>query len=116
VNKVKTVISDECTTCLNCIDVCPVNDTLQIETIGTKRTINKKFVFAGVIGLFMLVTGLGMLTGNWQNKISKEEYIILYKDMDSFGHPTGTESMKKFNDEAIKKIKKENSKELEVLN
>ncbi|MGB5287628.1 MAG: 4Fe-4S binding protein [Ignavibacteriaceae bacterium] len=115
VDKVKTVLSDECTTCLNCVDVCPVADTLQLETIGTKKVINKKYALAGIIGLFMLIAGIGMLTDNWQNKISKEEYIILYKDMDSFGHPTGTESMKKFNEEAIEKAKKDINKELEVL-
>ena len=51
----------------------------------------------------MLVTGYGMLTGNWQNNISKDEYLKLYKDMDSFGHPTGTEAVKKFNEDALKK-------------
>ena len=115
VDRVKTVISDECTTCLNCIDVCPVEDTLQFEVIGTKKVINKKFVFAGIVGLFIMMTGLGMLTGKWQNKISKEEYIILYKDMDSFGHPTGMESMKNFNEEAIEKEKKDVSEESEAL-
>ena len=115
VDKVKTVISDECTTCMNCVDACPVENTLQLEALPLKKKVNTKFVLAGVVGLFMLVTGLGTLTGNWQNKISKEEYIILYKDMESFGHPTGTESMKKFNEEAIEKEKKESSQELEVL-
>ena len=115
VDKVKTVISDECTTCMNCVEACPVENTLQLEALPLKKKVNTKFVLAGVVGLFMLVTGLGTLTGNWQNKISKEEYIILYKDMESFGHPTGTESMKKFNEEAIEKEKKESSQELEVL-
>jgi hypothetical protein len=44
-----------------------------------------------------------MITGKWQNSISKDEYLILYKNMDSFGHPTGTEAVKKFNEDALKK-------------
>jgi polyferredoxin len=103
VDKVKTVISDECTTCLNCVDACPVADTLQLETISGKKKINKKLVAIGVVSIFMLVTGFGMITGKWQNNISKDEYLILYKDMDSFGHPTGTEAVKKFNEDALKK-------------
>jgi polyferredoxin len=115
VDSARTVISDECTTCMNCVDVCPIKDTLQLENIGTKKVINKKYVLAGVLGLFMLVTGFGILSGNWHNNISKEEYINLYKDINSYGHPTGTEPVKQFNDEAIEKEKKQESKELEAL-
>lgn len=102
VDKVKTVISDECTTCLNCVDACPVVDTLQLETITMKKKISKKWVAVGVVSIFMLVTGYGMISGKWQNNISKDEYLILYKEMDSFGHPTGTEAVKKFNEDALK--------------
>jgi polyferredoxin len=101
VDKVKTVVSDECTTCLNCVDVCPVEDTLQLESIPFKKKINKKLVAIGVVSVFMLVTGFGMLTGMWQNKITKTEYLELYKNMDSFGHPTGTKAMKDFNEKAL---------------
>jgi len=102
VDKVKTVISDECTTCLNCVDVCPVADTLQLETVTGKKKISKKLVAIGVVSIFMLVTGYGMIIGKWQNSITNEKYLELYKDMDSFGHPTGTEAVKKFNEDALK--------------
>jgi len=102
VDNVKTVISDECTTCLNCVDACPVENTLQLETIGIKKKINKKFVAIGVVLIFMLITGYGMITGKWQNNISEKEYLELYKNMDSFGHPTGTKAIKKFNEDALK--------------
>lgn len=108
VDKVKTVISDECTSCLNCVDACPVADTLQLETIGTKKKVNKKLVAIGIVSIFMMVTGFGIITGKWQNKISKEKYLELYENMDSFGHPTGTEAVKKFNQEALKNSVDEN--------
>lgn len=115
VDKVKTVISDECTTCLSCVDVCPIADTLQLEISGTKKKINKKLVAVSVVAIFMIVTGFGMITENWQNNISKDEYLKLYKEMDSFGHPTGTEAVKKFNEDALKnnsneKIEPDNQK------
>lgn len=99
VDKVKTVISDECTTCMNCVDVCPVENTLELETIGVKKKINKKFVAVGIVSLFMLITGAGMLTSNWQNDLTSEEYLHHYKYLNSYTHPTGPESVKKFNKE-----------------
>jgi polyferredoxin len=102
IDKVKTVISDECTTCMNCVDVCPVENTLQLEIVGLKKRINKKYVAIGIVSLFMIITGAGLFTGNWQNDLTKEEYLEHYKNIDSYGHPTGTESVKRFNQEHSK--------------
>ncbi len=108
VDKVNTVISDECSTCLNCVDVCPVKDTLQLNLVlPKKRVINKRYLAIGVVSVFMIVTGLGIITGNWQNKVSKEEYLLHYKMMNSYGHPTGPNAMKQLNEQANKEIKRE---------
>jgi polyferredoxin len=104
VDKVKTVFSDECTTCMSCIDACPVADTLELKSVITKKKVSKKFVAIGVVTIFLVVTGFAMLTGHWQNDISKKDYLILYKNMDSFGHPTNPAAFRKLDKEAaIKK-------------
>ena len=113
VDSVKTVWSDECTSCLNCVDVCPVKDTLELKTIlPNKFKIGKKVVAIGVITIFMAVTGLGMVTGYWQNDISNTEYLMHYKLMNSYGHPTGTKEIKKLNEE----VKKEQTLQETLIN
>ncbi|MCK7528073.1 MAG: hypothetical protein MZV64_66005 [Ignavibacteriales bacterium] len=49
---------------------------MELKTLlPDRRRISKKLVAIGVVSIFMLVTGFAMLTGNWQNKITKEEYL-----------------------------------------
>lgn len=74
VHKVTKVWSDECTSCLACVAVCPVKNTLDLRlSIGSKPVPN--WVFGALVaGVFVAVTGLAMLTGHWQNGISRSEY------------------------------------------
>ncbi|MFA5403637.1 MAG: 4Fe-4S binding protein [Ignavibacteria bacterium] len=98
VHKAKNVISDECTSCLSCIDACPVKNTLIIKPVLIKKELNKKLAAGIVVSVFLLTTGIAMLTGNWQNNIAKEEYLIHFKNIEKLNHFTGTGSVKNFND------------------
>jgi polyferredoxin len=115
VDKVKTVLSDECTSCFNCIDACPVADTLDLKLIlPVKKEINKRYAAIGIVSIFMIITGIGIFTGKWDNNISKEEYLQHYKYMNSYGHPTGTEAVKKFNKEANIQMNSEINKKIKA--
>jgi polyferredoxin len=83
VHKTHWVWSDECMSCLACVQVCPVKNTLEVRTgIAKKRIPN--WVFASlVVGLFMAITGFALLSGNWQNAISREEYLNHFQKIDS---------------------------------
>jgi len=112
VDKVKTVLSDECTSCFNCIDACPVADTLDLKSVfPVKKKINKRYAAIVIASIFLIVTGIGMFSGKWDNNISKEKYLMHYKNMNSYGHPTGTEAVKKFNEEANIQLKVEPKKD-----
>lgn len=104
VDKVKIVISDECSTCMNCVDACPVADTLQLETIYPRKKINKKLIAIAIVAIYFFVIGVGYFTGNWQNNISTKEYLELYKNKDKLDHFSNTEDIKNFNS----KIKNDN--------
>lgn len=88
IDKLKTVISDECTTCLSCVDVCPINDTLQLKNIVTKKKTSKRTVAYGIVIIFLIITGIGVVTGHWQNDVSKDEYLEHYQRLEQIDHLT----------------------------
>ncbi len=112
VDKVKTVISDECTSCLNCIDVCPVADTLEVKNIFGEKKVSKKNIAFGIVLLFVSITGLGIITGHWRNNVTKEEYLFIHKNLDAIGHPTSTAEIKELN----KALEKENQNKFKKIN
>jgi hypothetical protein len=72
-----------------------------------KKRISKKSVVIAVVATFMFVTGVGMLTGNWQNDLTKEEYLLHYNYMGSYGHPTGAEGFRELNKQSLEKPDKD---------
>jgi hypothetical protein len=82
---------------MSCVDACPVEDTLQLRPLFGKSKINKKYVAVAVVGIYLIIISLGILTGNWQNDITKEQYIIHQKNIESLGHPRSTADIEKLN-------------------
>lgn len=83
VHKASKVWSDECTNCLACVEACPVRETLEIKT-SVSRTAVPNWIFGLlVVGVFIGITGLAMLTGNWQNEISDQEYLKRFNELDT---------------------------------
>jgi hypothetical protein len=63
--------------------VCPVKNTLDLR-VSTRSKPIPTWVFGTLVaGVFVAVTGLAMLTGHWQNAISKEEYARRIQNIDS---------------------------------
>lgn len=100
VDKVSTVFSDECSTCMSCVDVCPVKDTLDLKPVVGNKKFSKKWIAAGVVGIYFTVILTGMISGYWQNDVSKDQYINLYNQKNSIDHIRSSEDVNKLNEEA----------------
>ena len=69
--------------CLKCVEVCPVKNTLEMKTSRRAKPVPTWAFGVLVAGVFMAVTGLAMLTGHWQNGISKAEYQRRFQELDT---------------------------------
>lgn len=89
VHKETVVRSDECMGCLACVDICPVDKTLEPVIVGVKRPISGRSFAIGVVAIFLAFYIAAVVTGHWQNNISKQEYIYHIGRMDSmeYSHP-----------------------------
>jgi polyferredoxin len=83
------VWSDECTACMKCVEDCPVKNTLDLRTPHGSKAV-PSWVFGCLVGgVFGAITGLAMLSGSWQNNITKEEYQTRFQQLESpaYSHP-----------------------------
>ncbi len=87
VDKRRTVISDECTSCLSCTDACPVEGALLYGTAGKKSYLSAPLLAVAIVGIFVAVTGLAMILGHWHNRITIEEYFRHMQNIESYDHP-----------------------------
>jgi ferredoxin len=83
VHAVQQVWSDECTSCMRCVEECPVVDTLVLRTTHTTASVPAWVMGALVAGVFIAVTGLGILTHHWSNSISRDEYLHRFQQLDT---------------------------------
>jgi polyferredoxin len=84
VDKLSAVMSDECTSCMACVDACPVARTLEYKAARKAQfALTPPVLAAAIIGLFMLITGLSMLTGNWKSSIGEAEYARRINDINN---------------------------------
>lgn len=69
--------------CLACVQACPVKDTLEMRASMTNSKI-PGWVFGFLVaGIFVAITGMAMLSGNWKNSIAKEEYLRRFQHLES---------------------------------
>jgi polyferredoxin len=79
--KVGRVWSDECTTCMRCVDECPVRDTLMVRTRQWPRAMSAPMIAALVVGVFATVTAFAMASGHWNNSLSPAEYLQRFEQI-----------------------------------
>lgn len=82
-----TVLSAECTGCLDCVAVCPRKEALGIYA-GARRLQPLAYA-AGVVGLFLAAYVGARAGGIWENAIQDAEYVERIQEIESskYGHP-----------------------------
>lgn len=95
VDKINTVWSDECTSCIACVDACPVADTLEVKSLVTRRRVSKRVVAVVTVAIFIVIPGVAMLTGHWHNSITTQQYLEQQPYVRGYGHPISGSEMER---------------------
>ncbi len=83
VHSAGVVFSDECHACLQCVDACPVKDTLYMSATAKRAKLPRLVVPVIIVMLFVGGSSLARLLGVWQNDIGVEEYKARVQDINS---------------------------------
>lgn len=82
VHSARAVFSDECHACLQCVDACPVKDTLYFSISHKRGRMARPILAALVVLLFLGGTSLAKRLGFWQTQISVKEYQYHIRHLD----------------------------------
>lgn len=75
ISKTKNIISDECFACGKCVDSCPEKGALSLSLPGNRLSLKPVTVCIVAVFIFSGGSFLARKSGNWQNNISKTDYL-----------------------------------------
>jgi polyferredoxin len=84
VSEMKAVKAPECSSCMHCVEACPVKDTLNMTVAGKKT--NKWLIPIAFFVLFFIVISYAKATGHWETTVINKEFKELILNIDSFDH------------------------------
>ncbi len=90
VDKLIQIRSAECTGCLECVAVCPANDTLFLSVptgLKKRHAIPAWSMAAGIAILFFGSVGYAKMTGHWNTNLPKQIYLQLVPNASEQQHP-----------------------------
>ncbi len=85
VDKLLKVRSAECTGCLECVAVCPVEGALELSAL--RRRVPAWAFAAAIAVLFVGVVGFAQIAGHWQTHLPDRVYFNLIPRARQFQHP-----------------------------
>jgi polyferredoxin len=94
VDKLVQIRSAECTGCLECVAVCPAEDTLTMSLplgLRKRRAIPAWSMAAGIAILFLGVVAYARVTGQWNTNLPKQVYLQIVSTANEHEHPIPSE-------------------------
>jgi polyferredoxin len=86
VDRRAAIHSMECVACYECVAACPARGALEMTFAGDSP-LSPRAMAIGIAVIFLGITGLAMLTGNWYAQIPAEVYQDLIPRAHEFSHP-----------------------------
>jgi polyferredoxin len=91
VNRKEKVFSPDCSGCMDCISVCPVEDTLELKMpVAGNRRWQRAHIGVFILILFVSSMYAAQITGHWKSNLSIPEFKMGLKIIDSpaMTHPS----------------------------
>lgn len=91
VDRARRVCSDECNACMECVQSCPVPNTLSLSLPRAKAPLPRLGVAVAIVLLFVGGTGLARVLGMWKNRMSVQEYRfhVMHMNVPHYAHNRG---------------------------
>lgn len=74
VDQADRVWSPECTGCLNCVQQCPVEETLTFQVPKGRSFLTSKTIAISLLGFWVLVIIIAKFSGHWETNMPMEVY------------------------------------------
>jgi len=85
VDQASRVWSPECTGCLNCVNQCPIKETLKFKAPMGLPSLSLKTLALSLLGIWALFIIIAKITGHWQTSMTMEMYKRILPLVDQIG-------------------------------